>query len=301
MSVDGSISACASQLRTRESVHLGGPSRYALIIGAMKAGTTSLYDYLAEHPQIAACLTKEPYFLNDDTKYAGGVAAYSQLWSWDGSVQRVALEASTTYTKQPAEPDVASRLSAWKLSDVRFIYLVRHPLDRIDSQLLHEAGSWRGGDFDRAAVLKKAVAFSRYAWQLESYEKHFGCERLLVRRFEDMVKDPSGLVRDTYAFLGVDEQFMPRQLGQNKNDGGWWRSQIRPAFWHRLRAHRAYHLAKRLVPGELRQRMGGRAQSLMVARLKLSVSERKRIWAELAEDREHLRTRYGIHYDGPEQ
>ncbi|MEO0377749.1 MAG: hypothetical protein AAF329_24750 [Cyanobacteria bacterium P01_A01_bin.17] len=49
---------------------------FALIIGAMKCGTTSLFHYLAEHPQVSPSRNKEPFFFCDDRRYQQGLQRY---------------------------------------------------------------------------------------------------------------------------------------------------------------------------------------------------------------------------------
>ncbi len=82
------------------------PTRFGLIIGAMKSGTTSLFELLAQHPQISASAEKEPSFFNrdsDDDEWR----RYTDLWRWDPSRHLIALEASTSYSKSPLDSERA--------------------------------------------------------------------------------------------------------------------------------------------------------------------------------------------------
>lgn len=80
-------------------------NNFALIVGSMKCGTTSLFSYLAQHTQISACNDKEPRFFTNDHKWAKGFEWYQSLWDWDHNQHKIALEASVDYTRVPFRPN----------------------------------------------------------------------------------------------------------------------------------------------------------------------------------------------------
>ena len=105
---------------------------FALIIGAMKAGTTSLFKYLSQHPEICACQEKEPNFFASDINWSKGLDWYQNLWKWNQDLHKIALEASTFYTRLP-EANAAERIAQIK-AKFKFIYILRNPVERIESQ-----------------------------------------------------------------------------------------------------------------------------------------------------------------------
>lgn len=111
-------------------------NNFALIIGAMKCGTTSLFYYLSEHPQVSAAEDKEPHFFSDDCTFTKGITWYQSLWEWKPE-HRIALEASTTYAMQPKYPNAAQRIAQLENAQFRFIYIMRHPFARIESHVRH--------------------------------------------------------------------------------------------------------------------------------------------------------------------
>jgi len=111
-------------------------SNFVFIIGAMKCGTSSLFEYLAEHPEIARCSVKEPGFFSADTSWKKGIDWYQQLWQWDSKVHKIALETSVDYTKAHIYRDVARKISTLK-ANCKFIYIMRNPLYRIESHYIH--------------------------------------------------------------------------------------------------------------------------------------------------------------------
>jgi hypothetical protein len=82
-----------------------------LIIGAMKAGTTSLYHYLKSHPQIHMSRIKELDFFVTELNWGRGLDWYSQQFSGIGTNVLAAGEASTNYTKYPRYKGVPERIS----------------------------------------------------------------------------------------------------------------------------------------------------------------------------------------------
>ena len=82
-----------------------GPTRFLIIIGAMKSGTTTLFRLLAQHPQIARPSEKEPHFFSRAERFENGLSHYQNLWKWRPGFHKVALEASTGYTKFPFDPN----------------------------------------------------------------------------------------------------------------------------------------------------------------------------------------------------
>ena len=102
-----------------------------LVIGAPKAGTTSLHDHLRGHPDVFMPTRKEPDFFFRDAAWREGIASYARLFRRAGSVTAVG-ETSTSYSRYPHVPDVPERI-ALVVPDARLIYLVRHPVERMVS------------------------------------------------------------------------------------------------------------------------------------------------------------------------
>jgi hypothetical protein len=86
---------------------------YAIIIGAMKCGTSSLYSYLQNHPEICPAIIKEPEFFSENQGHGVQVDNYNDLWSFDCSVHKYTLEALTGYTKYPLEPNVPKNIFSY--------------------------------------------------------------------------------------------------------------------------------------------------------------------------------------------
>ena len=174
----------------------------------MKAGTTSLFNYLAAHPQIAASRVKEPDF------FAGGLrkgkkrsaARYFALWpDFDPARHRYALEASPSYSKFPMHgqaPARMARFAAERGARFKLIYLLRDPVDRIESHVAHNIARRPGRP--TSGPFAEEIAVSRYARQLDRFLRRFPREDLLLLDFDDLRADPLALVGRALDFLGLE-------------------------------------------------------------------------------------------------
>ena len=107
-----------------------------IVIGAMKSATTTLHDQLAQQPGVFMSEPKEPNFFSNDEQYARGMAWYHGLFK-DAAPDDLCGESSTHYTKLPTYPHTVERLKE-AVPDAKLIYVMRHPIDRLISQYIHE-------------------------------------------------------------------------------------------------------------------------------------------------------------------
>jgi hypothetical protein len=185
------------------------------IIGAPKAGTTSLHHYLEQHPQIQMSSVKEPsYFAPapDERNLKRGITRldkYEQLFNPSVPVRG---EASTNYAEYPFRQGVPERIRAL-VPDAKFIYLVRDPVSRTLSHYRHmyATGSERRTLEDVCGDLSDprspCLCASLYALQLELYLRQFPPERVLVLDHAHLLSDRRTTLRRIFAFLNVEDSF----------------------------------------------------------------------------------------------
>lgn len=176
-----------------------------LIVGAMKAGTSTLQAQLAAQPGVFMTTPKEPNYFSDDDVFALGQAWYESLFD-AAAPGDLTGEASTHYTKLPTYPETVRRMAA-VLDAPKIIYLIRDPLERARSHYLHE---WSEGVVGHDPVAAFAAhpefeAYSLYALQIAPYLERFGAGNLLILRTETMRADPSGTLARVGAFLGRND------------------------------------------------------------------------------------------------
>lgn len=237
------------------------PNVNLFIIGAMKSGTTSLHNYLNEHPAIFMCEPKEPGFFVEELAWSKGYEWYRSLFAQaNGAV--VLGESSTHYTKLPVYKGVPERIARFN-PDARFIYLMRDPVERAISHYWHNVRDMKWGREWRSmlsAVRRdpQYVAFSDYAMQLRPYIDIFGRERVYTTTFEHMVGNPDDVLREIFDWLRVDSGFRPEGTrrrwnaapAEAKRVGGF-------GILNRLRYSQAWDSLAPMVPRSLRQ-MGTR-------------------------------------------
>lgn len=203
------------------------------IVGAAKSGTTSLHGYLRWHPEVFLPDRKEPHFFVDfPTKGINDRGEYERLFEGGRNAKAIG-DASTGYLYAEESP----RRIHSMIPGARIIILLRNPVDMAYSLWHHNV---RHGNEDlsfeealAAEPLRRAepgrllarhrwpynhyyVARALYYPQVKRYVDTFGMDRLFVRRFEDMKKDPSGLVGAVERFLGIDEAYTPDFVVYNR-------------------------------------------------------------------------------------
>ena len=189
------------------------PSRFILIIGAMKSGTTSLFHHLSRHPAICASPVKEVKFFSSSDQWELGAGWYASCFDYDPRVHQFAMEASTDYTKRPYLEGVVPRMRQLEGVDYRFIYIMRNPLRRIESHARHLDRTKReiGRDVATledvsldAGISDVWIDLSRYAYQLEPYVEAFGAGTIHLTTLEQLQSDPARVMSEVFAFLGLE-------------------------------------------------------------------------------------------------
>lgn len=273
------------------------PENFALIIGAMKSGTTTLFDLLAQHPQIAASSTKEPNFFSHQQDPRASWDSYLALWNWSPGRHRVALEASVAYAKAPWVPDVPRRISLVSNATVKFIYVLRHPLRRIESQVRHAIFAGWGQPLDKSGLTRDLIDFSSYGMQIKEYRKYFPADCMHIVALEDLESAPEETLRSCCRFLGVDESFEFRGASQRKNVGDLYTvpPSVRDVVQNGMMRTIAQAILPRRAYARVREfvgkQLGGREA---IGRWQLNPDEQRYVVAELADDLRFLNTDVGI-------
>lgn len=184
-----------------------------LLIGAMKAGTTSLYHYLNAHPQVATPQYKAPEFFVAETNWHRGIDWYRRQFAPAGPEVLAVGEASNAYSKYPRFRGVPKRITSL-LPDVRLLYTVRDPIARTRShyQTRVAEGSEKAPFVEAVFTNHIYLDYSRYAMQIEQYLEHFPREQLLVITSEDLRESRDATMRRVYEFIGVDPSQAPANL-----------------------------------------------------------------------------------------
>ncbi len=173
-----------------------------IIIGAMKSATSTLYDQLLHQPGIFMPELKEPNFFSNDEQYSRGMGWYGALFE-NAADTDIVGEASTHYTKLPTYPKTVDRLVK-HIQSPRLIYVLRHPVERLVSQYIHQ---WSEAEIsceiDKALTRhRELVSYSCYAQQLEPFMKAYGKQAILPVFFSDIKNRPQEVLEEICRFIG---------------------------------------------------------------------------------------------------
>ncbi|WP_207061005.1 sulfotransferase domain-containing protein [Motiliproteus sp. SC1-56] len=188
------------------------------LIGAQKAGTTTLATLLDSFPNISLSRPKEPHFFTKN--YHLGFDWYAKCFD---NKDNILIDASTSYTQAfLSNPEahaesplmgVPERIKAAN-ANAKFIYIVRDPVDRAYSGYWHAV---RVGDesrpFEEAIrATSHYLDQSDYAGQIELYLRHFKLENFLIIRLKDLNQNPRETLARCASFLEIDHSQIPDNL-----------------------------------------------------------------------------------------
>lgn len=200
-------------------------ARHFIIGGTEKAGTTSVFTYLSEHPAVCASSRKETDFFRSEASEGEACAALAQYRAYFDRFQppqAVAMEASPGYLGLSAE--VAPRI-ARLLPEARLLFILREPAERFASSFrFHQerfnvpadlsldgyfaaCRAYEAGDQPAVALddwYLKVLNFGCYADRLAPFLAAFPREQILIKLFDELGQDPQGFMGDVSAFLGID-------------------------------------------------------------------------------------------------
>ena len=265
-----------------------------LIIGVQKAGTSSIYHYLKQHPQVYMSPVKETNFFERDWENADPEACdrkkngiytfsqYSQLF--ENVTDEIAIgEASPNYL---FHYEASASLIQNHLPDVKLIAILRNPIERAYSDYLMHVRDSIGKPKPFAEHIQKAntsytIRKGLYYDGLQHYLDKFGCDRVRVYLYEDLYRDSVQFMQEIYRFLGVDETFntdtsqklQVAQVPKNQTVNRLLRTE------NPLRSMAASAL-KAILPPEARQNLRSALMNLNSqdkSKLTLSAEERKQL------------------------
>jgi hypothetical protein len=213
-----------------------------LIIGARKAGTTSLHKYLSLHPQIYMSRHKElSFFDNTHRHWKLGLDWYKTNFD---AAYPVNGEASPQYSRYPKITGVPERICRALGPEVKLIYLVRDPVDRIVSdyaQFLEWAHvtTWAPPVLPFHEVLRDIkndpefyLQGSSYLFQISQYRKFFPDENILIVLQERLGRDRAGTLRQIFRFLRVEDKFWSPEFETQLNQT--WGKRFEASWFTRL-------------------------------------------------------------------
>ena len=217
-----------------------------ILIGAAKAGTTSLCRDLEHHPDIYLYPSKETHFFS--FRYDQGIDHYQSLFRPNG--QKIIMEASPEYSTRGQSQVTTDRMLK-HIPDARLVYMVRHPLRRLESEYVQElANGLKPVAFRDALFDWNLIEGSLYEKNYQIFAGAFSPERVHVIFFEDYLADKAGTVSALLRFLEVDDDpavYRERKARNTRDE-----KIVDPPLLKTLRRLHVFERFKHLVPDRLK-------------------------------------------------
>ena len=195
------------------------------IVGAPKAGTTSLYHYLNEHSEIEMSSQKEPDFFSDqslqkkklyyDKNRIDTLEKYNSLFEREDVILRGDSSVSYLFYE-----DVPHKIITYN-PDAKIIIMLRNPIDRAFSHYLMDYSLGLISESFETIIQKQSkhknanlfyqqyIQVSEYSKQIKRYLEVFSKENIHFIDYEDFKNDSSDVVNSVFLFLGVNDDFQP--------------------------------------------------------------------------------------------
>ncbi len=273
-----------------------------LIVGAHKAGTTSLYQYLKQHPQIFMSSIKEPHFFsfmgqslnfNDPGFNPTKLQSVSSKKDYQALFQNVG-DAIAIGEASPSYLYVAQSASTicQHLPRVKIIVILRNPVDRAYSNFLHCRKRKQKDPLDdfSEALAAESIRIQDnwsplwhyqqkgfYYQQLQRYYEQFPKEQIRIYLYDDLLSSPKEMFQDIFRFLQVDATFVP-DMSKRHNVSGVPQNKVWQVILSRLR------WLKPMLP----KIVGQHLKELALTRPPYPLAARKRLIALYREDVLHL-------------
>lgn len=187
-----------------------------IFAGAAKSGSSTLFEYIRQHPDICMSETKEPFFF--DFNYENGISYYEKnFFHYQG--EKIIGEATVWYMSWSSVPERIYKT----IPDVKLLFVIRNPIDRAFSNYLMDL---RGGHYTprqtfgyvirnekRVTKLdRRIVSGGLYYQHLKGFEQYFEREKMLVILYDDLKRDIRAVERCVYQFLDIEPDFQAQVI-----------------------------------------------------------------------------------------
>jgi len=227
------------------------------IVGTQKAGTTTLYEYLNEIPEVYMSPIKEPRYFNSEILFSNisvikDKSEYLNLFR-NVKDHKAIGEASSGYLRDP----MSAKLIHDAVPKAKIIILLRDPIERAFSaylmhkskgvtkksfhEIISEGNKRKPGNSNEFRVY---LLHGLYNKQVKKYYDVFGPNRVKVWIFEEFVKNHELIVREVLDFLGIDSN-IPKNIGKTYNEYGAPRGKISEKI---LGSKTVVRMVNKLVP-----------------------------------------------------
>lgn len=222
----------------------------AIVIGAMRAGTTALYRSLMESQLVAVPEAKETdYYLTPDHLARGGKWYRSQFRNSDLPW----IDICPNYTKRDVFPGAVTRVHE-NAPDAKLVFIARDPVMRAVSQynhtFMHRASIPAPSELLESSQGEHILKVSKYAYQLQPYFERWSAEDILIVDFDEFLETPETVLVQIMKHVGVENvQASPVPTLNKANSGDELRHM--PRWWGQLRETQVGQYLRARAPRKL--------------------------------------------------
>ncbi len=239
------------------------------IIGAQKSGTTSLFNWIGQHPDVYANPAAKDFpFFTDETIFKNRLKDFQKIFQ-KASNKKIILGGDANLMYVPEAVERMFRL----IPNAKLIAILRNPLNRafsawryalergIEKRAFYEAinTELKGQIFPLNSWLGRQMNYLEhglYSKQLKRIYAYYKRENVMVLIYEEVINDPLKSIKDVFRFLDITESFIPEFRRENVTLGGQ-RSRLLSYFLYKNRphGHPLWELLRILIPKTLRTRI----------------------------------------------
>ncbi|MGH1338383.1 MAG: sulfotransferase family protein [Aureispira sp.] len=188
-----------------------------MLVGAQKAGTTSLHNYLAEHPSITSHPQKEFTYFQEEALFQKGYQAIFDTYFKDNQDNKLIAKSATLANHSKGLERLAQHSP-----NCHLVLLVRNPVERAYSSYTMEQGNgWVEEPFDNLQSIieqdnqqhlfyRLFIELGLYQQQLEKMLTYFPAEQIHIFLFKDLCKDPKQICATLFEQLAISPDFDPQ-------------------------------------------------------------------------------------------
>ncbi len=200
--------------------------KYLIIGGTTKAGTTSVFNYLKDHPEVCPASIKETRFFLDknypikfltDYHISNGIEEYENFFKHCKDRNKIRVEATPDYLHSEGTAELIYK----NLPHSKIVFILRDPIERLISwyrfaqqnNFLDKTVSFEDYIEMQLKTNKKdkqylmALEQGKYSKYLQSYFELFGKEKIFIMKFENLSNNPKKTMQDLSKFINIDSSF----------------------------------------------------------------------------------------------
>ncbi len=268
-----------------------------LIVGAAKSGTSSLHNYIKEHPEIFMSTPKEPKFITstfmkfpmngpgddivEEKLITKSFDKYKEIFS-EMKNEKVCGESSaeTLYYYENSIPTIKEYFT----KETKIIIILRTPVERAYSAYTHMIRDLRENlSFREALDLENERITNNYEFmwyykdvglyyeQVKAYLENF--DNVKIYLFEDLKSNPKTLLKSLFTFLGVDREFLPDNLNEKYNVSGVPKYYFLQSFLKNKNVLK--DILKLIIPNTLRRKIVSRINKSTLQKISMNTKDKE--------------------------